>query len=344
LACLLEWLRTRVYAKLPRAPRCAAVIVALLVIAGPAVQAASHWQRCNYSNYWYARDHAENLLRCMMRGALAFPIGDYNTFPLVYLTMVEGRRPDVLLAAYSGHIRPELYAERPPDSPEPVLSWLIKHARRPFYCTMEQPSPLHPATFVPAGLLYYLKPPHVTFSGAGLVEACDYRNLREPTVQDLGARMIMIHYQLSKGQDELARGDRAAGLESVRAAVQLGCELKGVLNKAGAILFTHGVVDEAAGYFARALELDPRYTEPHWNLFQLHKQQTRWADARQQLLALLALDPQDARACEEMGFLLHEHLNDTADAVRYWRAALQRNPRLPRARQMLEQLEAGPGG
>ena len=45
-----------------------------------------------------------------------------------------------------------------------------------------------------------------------------------------------------------------------------------------------------------------------------------------------------------MGFLLHEHLNDTAEAVRYWRAALQRDPRLPRARQMLEQFDAGPGG
>ncbi len=344
IGCLLEWVRTRMHAKLSRTPRVAAAVVALLAVAGPAVQAASHWQRCDYSNYWYARDHAENLLRCMMHGAMVFPSGDYNTFPLVYLTMVAGQRPDVLLAAYSGRIRPELQAEFPPGSPEPVLTWLIKHARRPFYCTIEQPSPLPPAAFVPAGLVYYLKPPQVTFDGAGLLDACDYRNLRTPTVQDLGATMIMIHYQLAKGRDELARGDRAAGLESVQTAAQLGHELKGVLNKAGAILFSHGVVDEAVGYFTRALELDPAYTEPHWNMFQLYKQQARWADARQQLLALLAAAPQDAWACEEMGFLLHEHLNDTAEAVRYWRAALQRNPRLPRARQMLEQLDAGPAG
>jgi hypothetical protein len=58
---LLEWVRTRMHAKLSRTPRVAAAVVALLAIAGPAVQAASHWQRCDYSNYWYARDHAAGL-------------------------------------------------------------------------------------------------------------------------------------------------------------------------------------------------------------------------------------------------------------------------------------------
>ena len=341
---LLEWLREGVYVKLSRARRLAAVIVAVLVVAGPAVQATSHWNRCDYSNYWYAYDHAENLLSCMMPNAMVFPYGDYNTFPLVYLLMVEGQRPDVLIAAYSGRVRPELYEERPSNSPDSVVTWLIKHARRPTYCTIERPSPVPPATFVTAGLLYYLKGPQVLFDGGGLLDQCDYRNLREPSVQDISADLIIIHYRLFKGLDELERGDRETGLEDLRTAARLGYGMKGVLHKVGVFMFRHGVVDEAIGYCQQAARLDPRYTEPRWSLFQMYQSQARWADVRRQLTAIINRNPNDARAYAEMGFLLYSRFNDPRGAVRYWRAALQRNPKLTRVRQILVQIERGPGG
>jgi hypothetical protein len=107
LAYLLDALRGMVYARLRNNRPLAVAAVTVLVVAGPALQAASHQDRCDYSNYWYAYDHAQNLLSCLMPDAMIFPYADYNTFPLVYLLMVEGRRPDVLIAAYSGRVRPE---------------------------------------------------------------------------------------------------------------------------------------------------------------------------------------------------------------------------------------------
>jgi tetratricopeptide (TPR) repeat protein len=343
-AFLLEWLREGVYAKLSRVRWIAAIIVAVLVLAGPVVQATSHWKRCDYSHYWYAYDHAENLLNCMMRDAMVFLYFDYNTFPLVYLLMVEGQRPDVLMATYSGRVRPELYAERPPDSRQSVVTWLIMHAGRPAYCTVERPSPVPPATFVTAGLLYYLKPVQVTFDGRGLLDKCDYRNLRQQTVQDIGADLIMSHYHVFKGLDELERGDREQGLEDLRAAAVFGWGFKEILNKVGVFLFRNGAVDEGMGYCQQAARLDPRYTEPRWHLFQMYQSQARWADVRRQLAEIIQADPKDARACAEMGFLLHRRFNDTQGAVDYWRAALQQDPKLTRVRDALEQIESRPGG
>lgn len=341
---LLEWMRGAVYARLKRARSLATVVVAVLVAVGPAVQAISHWDRCNYSNYWYAYDHAQNLMRCMMPDAIVFPYGDYSAFPLVYLHMVEGRRPDLLLATYSGRVRPELYKDRPPDSQESAVAWLIKHARRPAYCTVKRPSPLPPAKFVEAGLLFYLKPSPVAFNGSGLIDNCEYRNLREPTVRDLGAEHIMIRYRLSRGLDQLARGDREHGLEELRTAARLGHGLKGVLHEVGVNMFYNGAVDEAIDYCARAADLDPRYTQPRWALVQMFNSRERWADARGQLLAIISADPASARACVEMGYLLRDHFGDLQGAVRHWRAALARNPRLTQVREVLEQVQSGAGG
>jgi hypothetical protein len=280
----------------------------------------------------------------MMRDAMVFSYSDYNTFPLVYLLMVKGERPDVLMATYSGRVRPELYAERPPDSRESVVTWLIKNAGRPAYCTVERPSPVPPATFVTAGLLYYLKPPQVTFSGGGLIDGCDYRNLREPTVRDIGADLIMSHYHVFKGLDELERGDRKQGLEDLRTAARICHGMKGTLNQVGLAMLRHDAWDEAAGYFEQAAQLDPRYTEPRWHLFQMYQSQARWEDVRRQLAAIIQGDPNDARARAEMGFLLQRQFNDTQGAVDYWRAALQLDPKLTDVREALEQTENRPGG
>lgn len=339
LGFLLEFLREAARTKLGRARRLAAVIVAPLVAAGPVVQGVCHWDRCDYSDYWYAYDHGQNLLNCMMPDALVFPYGDYNAFPLVYLQIVEGQRPDVLIASYTGHVRPELYRQRPADSSDSVVAWLIKNARRPAYFTVEGPSPVPPAKFVTAGLLYYLKPPQVTFDGSDLLDKCGYRNALRPSIRDLTADMIMIHYGLFKGLNELEHGDREAGLADLRAAGQMGHGMKGVQNKVGVFMFRNGVVDEAIGYCEQAAGLDPRYTEPRWNLFQMHRSQERWSDARRQLTAIIEADPGDARARAEMGFLLHSQFNDPLGAARFLRAALRRNPKLAQVREMLEQIE-----
>ena len=338
---LLEWLRAGVYQKLPRVRWLAAVITVLLVVAGPVVQAVSHRDRCDYSNYWYAYDHAENLLACMMPDALVLSYVDSNTFPLVYLLLVEGKRPDVLLASYSGRIRPELYEERPPDSPDSIVAWLIKRAGRPAYCTSEKPSPLPPAEFVTAGMLYYLKPPRVTFDGAGLIDKCDYRNLRVPTVQDLGADLIMIRYRLFLGLDELEHGDRVVGLAHLRTAARMGSGMKGVLNKVGVFMFRHAAEQDGISYCEQAVRLDPNYMEARWNLFEMCKRQAHWLEAQRQLTAIIDRDPTSARACAEMGFLLYEQFNDPQRALPYLKAALQRDPNLTRARQILEQCSGG---
>jgi tetratricopeptide (TPR) repeat protein len=188
-------------------------------------------------------------------------------------------------------------------------------------------------------MLYYLKPPRVTFDGSDLVEKCVYRNLHEPSVQDLSAVLILIQYHLCKGSYEFKRGDRETALDHLRTAAQLGHGMKETLHAIGVLMFNHGLQNEAIAHCEEAARIDPRWAVPRWSLFRIYKIQSRWEEVRGQLLLIIEADPDDSRACAEMGFLLHNHFDDSPGAVRSWREALRRNPALSRIKRILDRYD-----
>lgn len=61
-----------------------------------------NYRECDKSGYTLARDHALNILDSMEADAIYFPGGDYSDFPVLYLHLIEGVRPDVVIADYAG--------------------------------------------------------------------------------------------------------------------------------------------------------------------------------------------------------------------------------------------------
>ncbi len=329
IAFLLDWtadvLRRPFGARVWASRTC----VAGLIVCGPAIQAVSHWRQCDYSNYWYAHDHAHNLLRCMLPNALVFPSGDHSAFPLVYLVTVERVRPDVLIADIYGYTTPKLYRDRPDDSPDSPTAWLIKHARRPVYYTTKKAPPVEHAHFVRAGMLYHLLPDGKRFDAAGLLDECGYRNPTEPPVLDIGASHILSEYKFFTALHDLEHDRQETALAHFRAAARLADGIKEAFNNIGSALGEYGLSDEAIGYFQQAAALEPHYTLPRWNLFRTFKAKSRWSEARDQLTAILEADADDFRAHGEMGFLLATHFDDRDGAIHSWRESLHGNPNQP---------------
>jgi len=313
-------------------------LYAALVAAGPFIQVVSHWRQCNYSNYWYAYDHARNLLSCMLPKAMIFPSGDQSTIPLVYLTMVENQRPDVLIADIYGYTTPDLYRDRPADTADDPETWLIKHAYRPVYYTTKRPSPVENATVVQAGLLYHLLPRNMTFGGDTLLHTCHYRNLASPTIVDLGASHIMADFEFFRGLDRLAKNDAKAALGYFATSAKYGHDIKEVYNNIGSALAEHRIPKEAIPYFHMAACLDPGYATPRWNLFRLYQDHGDYEEARVTLEELITGNPRAPQPYSEMGFLLDRHCDDQQEAARYWREALRLNPDQPAVIRELNRL------
>ena len=322
-----------------RAHRAAGAMIGTLLIAGaPVWMVAAHWRQCNYSNYWYAYDHARNLLACMMQNAIIFPAGDHSTFPLIYIQLVEGAREDVLIADMYGYISPRLYRDQPANSPDSPEAWLIKRARRPVYSVVKTAPPVSNARYVPAGMLYHLLPNGMPFDDSGLLERCHYRNRDSATVVDFGACHINADFEFSWGLRELERENTAAALAHFRAAVHYGWGIKELYNNIGSALAEHGLLDESTTYLTQAARLDGSYTTPRWNLQHIARQRRDWKRVAQLLREIIGAQPANTRALNALGEVLEDHLHSTNAARALWRQSLQVNPRQP---QVIERLNSG---
>lgn len=317
----------------------AAVLVTLLALLPAGWLVWSHYKQCNYRHYYYAEDHARNLFACMQHNAMFFGSGDHNTFPLVYLQVVEGVRPDVMLADDYGYIRPELLVDRPENDPDPPRAWLIKHAHRPVYSTMKTAPPVAYAFWVQAGLSYHLLPENKSFDGDGLLDKCSYRNHNQPTVIDFGAKHIEAEFAFFVGLDHLRHRRLDAAVAMFERAADFGEGVKELLNNIGSALGEYGHTAKAEPYFKQAAALDRHYALPRRNLFRIAAGRHDWEEAKRWLEESIAANPRDYRSYSELGFMLVDHLNDPAGARRYWQESLRLWPDQPRVKTALTRLE-----
>ena len=190
-------------------------------------------------------------------------------------------------------------------------------------------SPVDGAKFVSAGLLYHLLPHGMTFDDTGLLSACSYRNLNQPSVQDLGASHILADHAFFSGLNDLRMGRMDAALSRGKAEERKGRGSKEIFNNIGSALAEHGQADQAISYLEQAASLDARYTLPRWNLFRLARERERWGRACDRLADIIRADPAEYRAHAEMGFLLDGIFGDAAGAIRHWQQSLRLNSDQP---------------
>jgi len=85
----------------PEARRVLIPAVGGVLLLAPLGQLRSGWFEHDRSDFYIARDYGENLLAPLPENAILFTNGDNDTFPLWYLQLVEGVRPDVRVANLS---------------------------------------------------------------------------------------------------------------------------------------------------------------------------------------------------------------------------------------------------
>lgn len=338
---LAEWIERHVRG------RTHAMIGACLLLV-PLLPAISNYRRCDYSKYRYAYDHAKNMLASMLPDAIFFPTGDHNTFPLMYLTMVEGVRPDVSIADKYGYVDPALIDSIAAQTGQSVRltseqdrqEFIIRHARRPVYCTTKTMPPVENADFVPVGVVYHLLPRNKMLDQGKPWEDIHYTNLEnEPSAQDLGASHILADYYFFTALNELRESQRETALASFRQSAAHARGIKENANNIGSALAEHGLADDAIGYFEDARNLDEYYLTPRRNLVRAYEQQEKWAQVEELLQEIIVITPGDPRPFARLGFLAAEVHCDLDEARRLWGESLRRDPNQSKLKDALKQLD-----
>lgn len=336
LAAGLQWGAAALWMVIKsRHPRGRGIARWIMATATLLLLSAAHWRENNMRHYWYAHDHARNMLTCMQTGAMIFPSGDHNTFPLIYLIHVEGIRPDVLVADKYGYIEPLLYRDMPnnpgkPRSPEDrdaIESWLVQNVRRPVYYTIMKTPPVDGFDVVPIGLLYHFKPRRLSVDTESCWSRIRYRNLdgTRPLL-DHAAVNILADYHYACGIRALAQDDWPKARRSFDAALEVAWGLKEIINNIGSALADHGHVDEAIIHYEAAARLDWRYAPARWNLARIFQSQGRIDWAAKVYQDLVQAVPGDFRPYGELGFIYADAFQDTARARHWWYESLRRNP------------------
>jgi tetratricopeptide (TPR) repeat protein len=239
LAALLAGVGCQVLVeRLPRPLRLLPLVVPLLLL-------VRGWPEFDRSRYRIAEDFSDAVLRSLPPGAHLIATDDNILFVLMYLQLVEGRRPDVdlvLQGVGEAHLQPLRFN---PDT-EPVFFTHHPNWRVP---SLE---------IVPVGLVFRVlragaPPPAVPPAPAELAGERDPRVPKDYLTHNL---IGQLHYMLGM---TAMRGDWPRTRREFSAAASAAPDNDVLFYNLGLIFTGEGLLDDALAAFRRSQEINPRY-------------------------------------------------------------------------------------
>jgi tetratricopeptide (TPR) repeat protein len=262
--------------------------------------------------YVHSRQYATALFESMESNAIYIGGADHAVFPLVYLQIVEGMRPDVTIMNPYGYPNSEVIATLPDGKKsdlatppvygrdtERVLDHVMTHENRPIYSSARLGS--RGREIVNEGLLYrYYRVGEERSTGereAQLLENLDDSLSGVNHNKDWTAFLIEYEIEKSKLEKEISSDEfESDEFERERWMMISLFGLprdKRVSTNLGQVFARHGEYSLAQTYLSHALEIDPGYTPAVLNLARVYVESDRYEEAVELLEKKLASEPDE---------------------------------------------------
>lgn len=233
----------------------------------------------------YGRD----MLATVPQGAILFTSADYEAFPVAYLQIVEGQRPDVVaLDEERDADRALKVAGLAPaasgKADESDVARLVRESPLPIYATRAFATVPGTAT-LPVGLLQRIFPTSAEAAVASTLDQqawASYAPLSDgPWRADWSTASMLAAYDIAKARSALAygRSDVDASALVARAASRLPGD-PALMNSLGAMLAGAKRSSEALQYYGKAVTLRPDYFEANVNTIVALMSLGRWTQAQ----------------------------------------------------------------
>lgn len=258
-----------------------ALVAVALGVNGPALT-----MRGNDVALRYGRD----MLATVPPGAILFTSADYEAFPIQYLQIVEGQRPDVTALDEERDIDRALQAAglAPATSGKPDesdVARLVRESRVPIYATRAF-APVPGTVTLPVGLLQRIFPTSAEAADAPALDEkawAAYAPLPDgPWRADWSTASMLAAYDIAKARSALAygRGDVDVSVLIARAASRLPGDPV-LMNSLGAMLASAKRPADAIAYYDRAIAMRPDYLEANVNKIAALMALGRWPQAQE---------------------------------------------------------------
>ncbi len=283
------------------------VLAVILTVTAAALPLAANYEDNDKSDNYLAHDFAKNILDTMAPGAIYFGDSDHALFPVMYLQIVEGIRPDVTVANPYGYpiqkayaAMPEeveaTFAKRPTEKDERVIfEWLVNYSGRPVYTTAKRQGDGLVATNT--GLLYRYTAKHLAITQPPTWSVYRWHSLDEADVRgDWSGGLILFDYHFARGRCLLDEAKRKDAIKEFELAAHFAREEKEGLNNLGSAAAEYGLFDQAIEYLSAACNLDPTFIMARRNLGKAYMQAGRFKEAVEQFDRVLQDAPNDPAA------------------------------------------------
>ena len=285
-------------------PRAVVPLLSIAVVLSPLIANFGHNDR---REAYFARDYAENLLKTMAPNAVYYGTGDHTIFPLLYLQIVEGLRPDVTIVNKYGYPEAKLYAEMPDvlkkdfahtptrEDTDRVFAWLSSDSNRPLYSTIRRPADGRKATN--AGLLYRYVHDDETIAPEDPWGLYSWHTLDEADIRgDWSAALVLYEYHFARARMYFGDGEPGQATGSMLAAESLVHGDKHALNNLGTLAAENAEYQSARSFFTKALDSDSTFTLARINRGRAYLKLGMPDAALRDAEELLLLDPDSAHA------------------------------------------------
>jgi tetratricopeptide (TPR) repeat protein len=235
-------------------------------------------------DYTYAEDYARNILATLPANAIYVPGADHQAFPVMYLQVVEGLRPDVTLLRKYGYFdldsvpglveaNPAIWGEIPRRRYEPeILGWLLQHTDRPIALSRQVPIKGFDADFAPLGLLVQALRPGESAVPGKTLEQLEWRlPLPEQPVAEYSLSLFQYDVAFAKALEHFSAGQDQEALAEVEAAATFGHREPEILNNLGVLCGRYGAYDTAEALFREVLEEHPEHESAKANLARVER-------------------------------------------------------------------------
>ncbi|MCD6093944.1 MAG: DUF2723 domain-containing protein [Candidatus Omnitrophica bacterium] len=321
-------------------PKFYGYISSLLVLLIPLAPLNSNYSVNNRSQDYFAYDYGMNILRTLDKDAILFTLGDNQTFPLIYLKVIEKERPDVTVYDRFGNLFGSVYGEVSEfkkrqlfDIPDNVR-WnildeeVISRGKRPVYYTFKRNMEgLSDYILRPTGLLYQIQEKG-TLQKKGKNYWRDYelRGINNRRIfKDGPTKEAIAEYYLHLGEHYSALGKTKEAQAEYERAGQIGYDRKRINYKLGAIYTERGWDKRALRFFQRAVELDANNPDARQSLGLLYYDKERYDEAIIEFKKALAINSHFAPAHLALGVIYGEKgWYDKANSE--YKEALRLNP------------------
>ncbi len=297
---------------LGKASRQAELIKVALAAVCATLPLLEHYEHNDRSDSRMVLDYAVNVLKTMDPDAVYIPTADHAIFPIVYLQVVKGLRPDVFIGNKYGDIDPVFRNYLPENVQQSAGTFLTNGQRdlalqrfldetsRPVYFSHRSMIPHLPNhDIVNAGLLYRAVPRGEAHSRVGIWDRYQWNDkelMASRLDGDWTEAVIAFDYFFGLGRallDEEAESDALDAFELALLAVGWQADWA---NDVGTECGRHGLLDAAEMYYREAVGKAAEASYIRKNLARTLMRGGKWEEAREHLETVLAERPEDYAA------------------------------------------------